>query len=577
MIKPKKSVENMSGYFVPLFEKERDVKIDSNENNYGPSSKVIEALRNCDYKNISFYPFYGELSQKIADYQNVQIDNIKVTNGADEALQAIVQTYLEKDEALLTLDISFAMPEIYTEIQGGRVIKVPFEKQWEFPTDNFIKNLSNPEVKIVYLASPNNPTGNVIKECDLAKILENSRNKVVIIDETYANYSGLTYKDFVKVYDNLFVVKSFSKDFALAGMRLGYIISNSANIENLKKVVSPFSVNSFAMRAGIAALSDVEYFKNVRSLIVKSRAELKTFFESLGAFVYESEANFLLVNFGEKAEFVYKKLLQENIVVKLFAKGGKLENHLRVTIPTDYGVTRIKQALSNKISLVFDMDGVLVDARNSYRAAIQKTYEKYTGKTVTPEEIQSVKNLGGMNNDWDLTEYLLKKDGLNIPYAEIVQSFQKIYWADGTGLINNETPLFKRKLFEKLSKNYNLSIFTGRLYNEANFALKKFNSSELFTTLVTTDDIPEGKGKPDPYGLNMTKGKTISEKYFYFGDTIDDVKAAKAAGYIAVGVLPPQDKSEELADALKKNGADFVLKSINDIEMVLEQKNEAVC
>ena len=172
MIKPKKSVENMSGYFVPLFEKERDVKIDSNENNYGPSPKVIEVLRNCDYKNISFYPFYGELSQKIADYQEVQIDNIKVTNGADEALQAIVQTYLEKDEALLTLDISFAMPEIYTEIQGGRVIKVPFEKQWEFPTENFIKNLSNPEVKIVYLASPNNPTGNIIKNVIWLKFLK---------------------------------------------------------------------------------------------------------------------------------------------------------------------------------------------------------------------------------------------------------------------------------------------------------------------------------------------------------------------------------------------------------------------
>ena len=193
MLKPKQSVEKMLGYFVPMYENDWDIKIDSNENNYGPSPKVIATLKNCDYKNISFYPFYGELSQKIADYQGFSIDNIKVTNGADESIQAIIQTYLEKDEALLTIDVSFEMPVIYTQIQGGEVIKVPFEKKWEFPIDNFVKELSNPKVKVVYLASPNNPTGNLIEENDIKRILENSQNKVVLIDETYANYSGTTY------------------------------------------------------------------------------------------------------------------------------------------------------------------------------------------------------------------------------------------------------------------------------------------------------------------------------------------------------------------------------------------------
>lgn len=577
MLKPKKSVEKMQGYFVPMYEKSWDIKIDSNENNYGPSPKVINALKNCDVSKISFYPFYGELSKKIADLQGFLIDNIKVTNGADESLGGIIQTYLEPNEALLTIDVSFDMPIVYTEIQGGQVIKVPFKEKWIFPIDDFLKELSNPKVKIVYLASPNNPTGNIISEENIKKILEKSTDKVVIIDETYANYAGVSYKDYVNKYDNLFVVKSFSKDFALAGMRLGYIISNSVNIKNLKKVISPFSVNAFAMAAGLAALDDIEYFSNIREEVNYSKKELKIFFEKLGGIVYESFANFLLVDFKEKAGFVHKKLIEQNISAKLFKKGHLLENYLRITIPTKQGVEKIKQALTVKPSLVFDMDGVLINAGNSYRVAIAKTYEKFSGKSISQDEIQAAKNLGGLNNDWDLTKFLLEKEGINVSYSDIVDAFQEIYWNDGKGVINNENSLFEKSLFEELSKQYNLCIFTGRLKKEAMFALEKFEVADLFYPIITTDDIPHGKGKPDSFGLNLVKNLTLSDEYFYFGDTIDDMISAKNAGYFPVGTLPPMDKSEHLTKRLIENGAKKVIESVNDIKLVLEQKDEAKC
>ena len=577
MIKPRKSVENMNGYFVPLYERSWDLKIDSNENNYGPSPKVLEAIKNCNISDISYYPYYGELSEKIAIYQGFSIDNIKVTNGADEAIQAVIQTYLEPGEYTLTLDTSFEMPVIYTQIQGGQIIKVPYKEKWVFPVDEFLRELNNPGIKIIYIASPNNPTGNIIKENDLRKIIERASDKVVIIDETYANYSGTTYKDLVKEYDNVFLIRSFSKDFALAGIRLGYIISNKENINNLKKVVSPFSVNSLAMLAGIEALNDIGYFYSIKKEILDSKKELKMFFETLGAEVYDSEANFLLADFKQKSEFIYNRLIKENIAVKIYKTDGILKNHLRITIPTKEGVKKIKNALKIKPCLVFDMDGVLINAANSYRVTIQKTYENYTGKTVSSDEIQSVKNLGGYNNDWDLTKYLLDKEGLNVSYGEIVDMFQKIYWNNGEGLINNENILFNKAFFEELSKEYNLSIFTGRLRKEAMYALKKFNADSLFFPIITTDDIPHGKGKPDPFGLNLTKEMTISDSYYYFGDTPDDILAAKAAGYTPVGVLPPQDKSEELNQTLQNAGAKFVIDSINNLKSILEQKNEAVC
>ncbi len=576
MLKPKKSVEKMSGYFVPLYEKHWDVKIDSNENNYGPSPKVIEALKKCDYNNISFYPYYGELSKKIADFYGFDINNIKVTNGADEALQGIVQTYLETGEALLTLDISFEMPVIYTQIQGGNVIKIQFETKWEFPLKNFLSAMDNPSVKIIYIAAPNNPTGNLICESDLKQIIEKSKGKAVIIDETYANYANNTYKEYAKLYDNVFIVRSFSKDFALAGLRLGCIISNEENINNLKKVISPFSVNSFAIAAGNSALDDVEYFYGIREEIIKSKEDLKEFFTSLGAVVYDSCANFLLVDFKEKADFVYNKLKKENITVKLFGKNTPLKNHLRITIPTTKGVEKLKKALKIKPYLVFDMDGVLVDASNSFRIAVAKTYEKFSGKEISQDRIQEAKNLGGLNNDWDLTKYLLSESGLNISYNDIVEEFQKIYWNDKKGLINDEKPLFNKELFVKLSENYNLAIFTGRYNQETYYTLERFNAADLFYPVLTSDDIPEGMGKPDPIGLNLLKKMTLSDRYYYFGDTKDDIKAAKKAGYIPIGVLPPQDKSEELCNMLKSEGAEFILQSINDVKTITEQKNEAV-
>ena len=236
MLKPKKSVENMEGYYVPLFVSNWDIKIDSNENNYGPSEKVIQALNCCNTSNISFYPFYGELSQKIADLTGFKIDNIKLTNGADEAIQGIIQTYIEDGDSILTLDVSFDMPVIYGIIQNASIIKVSFKEKWVFPIDSFLKEISDNRIKLIYIATPNNPTGNVVSENDIRKIIEKAKDSAVIIDETYANYSQISYSKLVNEYDNVFIVKSFSKDFALAGMRLGYIISSSANILNLKNI-----------------------------------------------------------------------------------------------------------------------------------------------------------------------------------------------------------------------------------------------------------------------------------------------------------------------------------------------------
>lgn len=570
MIKPKKSLENINAYEVPLFEKDWGLKIDSNENLFGPSPKVIEAIRNIDPIDIQFYPFYGELTQKIAEYTGFEIDNIKVTNGADESISSIFQTYLDPDDVVLTVKPTFAMPAVYSKIVGAELIEIPYSKKWEFPIVQFLKELkNNSKIKIVHLTTPNNPTGETITEENILKIIKLAKDKVVLIDETYGNYCNSNYRELVKKFDNVFIVKSFSKDFALAGLRLGYIISNSENIKHIKSVVSPFSVNSIAVKAGIAALEDCKYFEDIKIEIEKSKSILKEGFEKLGATVYESSANFLCVDFADKFEFVHKILAENDIIVKKFAI-PELNGMLRVTAPKPENAILVIEALKEKDTLVFDMDGVLIDAGKSYRLAIKQTFEYFSKKELSFDRIQEVKNQGGLNNDWDLTEYLLKSENIHISKTEIIDKFQKFYWNNGKGFINNEDLLIDKDLIQNLCKDHNLAIFTGRPKQEAIYALQKNGILDYFYPIITMDDLPNDKQKPNTLGIDIIKSKVLTNQMFYFGDTIDDMVCANCSDIKPIGVLPPQDKSESLTDSLKKNGAIIVLNNVNEIKKALE-------
>ncbi|MBR6164095.1 aminotransferase class I/II-fold pyridoxal phosphate-dependent enzyme [bacterium] len=570
MIKPKKQVQKLTAYSIPLDIKECTLKLDSNENLHGPSPRVLEALRKLGKKEISLYPAYGKLREKIAEFNRFELENIKVTDGADEAISGIIQAYLGEGDVMLTLKPSFVMPVMYAKVAGAEVVEVDYENNFTFPLDTFSCHLNDIRVKVIYLASPNNPTGTVLSPENLAKILTKAKNKVVIIDETYANYYGESFKGVVRKFDNIFIVRSFSKDFALAGLRLGYVISAKQNIEVLDKVISPYSVNIAAVKAGLAALEDFKYFIDIKNEVTRAKNKLTKLFTSLGCKVYPSGANFLLINCGQKFDYLMELFSRQNISVKTFEGNTKLKNHIRLTVPPESKVPLIEDTVKLRHTIVFDMDGVLIDATESYRKTISDTFEYFTGVKVSNEKIQEIKNMGGYNNDWDLTEYLLRSVDSKIDKKQIVEQFQKTYWDDGKGLINNETLLVDKKILDKLNKKYNMFIFTGRLREEAEYTLEKLGIREYFLDIVTTSDIPEGKGKPDPYGLDLIKKKILFDKIFYFGDTLDDLQCAEKADVIPIGVLPPLDKKDDLKNKMYEKGAVMVVDSLNDVGKVLE-------
>ncbi len=564
MLTPRPHIENMDYYPVPLFEEKGYLRLDANENEIGCSKKVLKALRKVKKETLANYPYYGELVDLLSDFHKVENTNIWLTNGADEAIFLPFLTYLNPGEKVLNVKPAFSMPKIHACACCGDFIEVPYEEKWKFPIESFLEKITD-AIRVVIVTTPNNPTGELLPKEYMERILEKSRNKVVLIDETYANYAISTYSDLIKTNDNVFVLRSFSKDHGMAGLRLGYILSAKENIDNIKKVANPYNVNCLAVLAGVEAVKDFQNFRKVRREIYKGKKLLKNALTEFGVRVYKSDTNFLCVNFGKRGEFIKNYLLEHKIKIKDLTSNPLLEGFYRITIPSYKNVKKLIKILEPKPLVVFDMDGVLIDTRLSYRIAIQKTFEYFAGFDISSGEIQAAKNQGGLNNDWDLTEYLLKSHEINIDKQKIIDKFQELYWADGNGLINKENLLIKPKNLKKLAKKCNLAVFTGRPKLEAEFTLKKYEIYNYFKSVITMDDLPADRQKPDTLGLEILNETIPNSKIIYLGDTTDDMICAKNASAVGFGVLPPQDKSMFLTSKLISNGAFKVLNNVNGI------------
>lgn len=222
-------------------------------------------------------------------------------------------------------------------------------------------------------------------------------------------------------------------------------------------------------------------------------------------------------------------------------------------------------------TIVFDMDGVLVDVTDSYRETIRETVRHYTGIDVEHETIQDYKNQGGWNNDWALSQKLiLDLSGKDIPYDEVVRYFQDIFFGNDLrlGFITRERWLPVNGMLERLERDYRLAIFTGRLRAEANITLHRFAPKIEWDMIVGDDDVMEHK--PAPEGLIRIAAEFPQEPLTYLGDTVDDAASARAAGVRFIGVASAANpKRAELVALLEEHGAAAVIENINELETVL--------
>jgi HAD superfamily hydrolase (TIGR01548 family) len=227
--------------------------------------------------------------------------------------------------------------------------------------------------------------------------------------------------------------------------------------------------------------------------------------------------------------------------------------------------------MKNRI-LVFDMDGVLVDVHESYRATISRTVEHYSGSPVDPAVVQDYKNAGGWNNDWALTDRILHDRGIAIPYDEIVEQFNRFFLGHNgqPGLILREQWIPQPGLLERLGETWDFAIFTGRLRMEAVLTLDRFAAHLKFDPWMCADDVRNQK--PHPEGLEKIRAIEPARRMVYIGDSIDDARSGRAARVPFVGISSRRNpRHAELTALLEAEGAIAVIENLNELEAVLSE------
>jgi histidinol-phosphate aminotransferase len=315
--------------YVPGEYREGYIKLASNENNFGPSPKVSEVLRSLSGKT-HIYPYRTEeVRQALARYAGVGADNIVLGNGSDELMDMLVKVFKGPVAGSYP---SFSEYPIAAGAVGEKYVSVNLGGDFTFDAKTFMKKAR--KCNMFFLCSPNNPTGLSITDEELMPVLDSG--KIVVLDEAYFEFSGKSRVGLIRDYDNLIVLRTLSKAFALAGLRIGYAIADADVVKAMLKVKIPFNVSSFAEAAAIAALSDVPYARKCVQRIVAGRDRI---YSSLsGAFKpYESDSNFVFADVSPlSAEGFFERMLKERIIVRKFGRFRGFEGeYVRVSPGVD--------------------------------------------------------------------------------------------------------------------------------------------------------------------------------------------------------------------------------------------------
>lgn len=280
----------------------------------------------------------------------------------------------------------------------------------------------------------------------------------------------------------------------------------------------------------------------------------------------------LEVSFGNKNGFIRHKMYLNNFEVNFDTeKQAFLVNEKNMV-----EVSNFRKATRIKPVIIFDMDGVLINTNKSFPVVTSMTYNHFTDKELTCQEINEIKYKGGFNSDWDILMHLFKEQGYDVTFEDMTKYYMDIYFNGETGLIDAETLIITENFLKELAKDYNLAIFTGRDTMTAQYTLRKWDIEKYFYPIITYECVGEDHQKPDTKGVNIIKEKVIAEKFYYLGDTVDDMSCARNSGVNGVGVLPPRDKSEKLKSRLLEEGAVVCLNTTADLISYLRKSNTLV-
>ncbi|MDD1773580.1 MAG: histidinol-phosphate transaminase [Methanomassiliicoccales archaeon] len=318
---------------VPLYynPKTDAFRMDNNANLLGPNPVAKRVLRELAETDVNFYPttYSDPLRTALAEFYGLEMDNFIAGNGSDEMLDVCFKMLLQCGEKVVTPHPTYALHSFFVKVNAGKMVQVDLNKSFDLDPDE----INRTDGKLVLLCTPNNPTANAFKGKDIIEIIE-GKNRPVIVDEAYGEFTKDSFIGLVNDYDNLIVTRTFSKAYGLAGMRVGYAVSNKTLAQTLLRAKTPLSLNLLSERVAIAALKDTEYVKRTVQMVDKNRGPLSKGLRALGFRVFPSNANFILTRSPMHSEKVVSNLAEKGILIRDFGKVRMLEDCVRITIGT---------------------------------------------------------------------------------------------------------------------------------------------------------------------------------------------------------------------------------------------------
>ncbi len=545
-----------------------DLKLDSNEG-ASPDPRILQATLQ-DLNSWNCYPSASRLEAELARRHGVDPEQVLITAGADEALDRICRAYLESGRKALCHWPSFEMLPRYTALAGGEFCKVEWSSG-SFPLEQFQAAIDQ-DTTLLFLVSPNNPTGLGVNPALVEELAASAGNSLLVLDQAYAEFDSTDLTPAILAAPNGILLRSFSKAWGLAGIRVGYAIADKSIIDNLRKAGSPYSVSVTSIAIARACLENGKsWLERSVPRVQFERQELRRDLLEQGFEAEESKGNFVLAR-GKRAKWLHQGLAAMSISVRAFPSEPQLRDSLRITCPCSEGkFIRLRQAISTCLQpegLLFDMDGVLADVSGSYRLAIQATARSW-GLELSMQAISSAKAEAGSNNDWLLTQRILERAGKHLSLSEVTARFESFYQGgDGRpGLRENEVLAVSCETLARLAKRYPLSIVTGRPRVDAERFLAEQDIGQYFQAVLCMED---GPPKPDPAILHKAMQATGVQSAWMLGDFPDDITAARAASVLPIGVVPPGSDPQLSRDRLIASGAACVLSATDELENLLQ-------
>jgi histidinol-phosphate aminotransferase len=341
MLKARRCVREMREYHSPLSSDTIDLRLDMNESTTGCSPRVLAKLRSLDARTLALYPRRESGEKLVADFLGVDTTQLLLTNGADEGIDLLCRAYLEPGNEIVIVVPAFAMYEVFAQTEDAKVVRVPTGPEFSFPLQGILNALTA-QTRMVILCNPNNPTGLAADRSSILKIIEAAPDAAVLLDEAYFDFYGQTLIDQTGKLPNLFVARTFSKAYGLAGMRLGALAGDQEQMSVLRRLATPFNVNAFAIECLAEALADNAFVQAYVAQVRATREWLQRELEQLNFKCWPSQANFILCRFGEE---------KKAILAALRARGISLRDRpdcpgcVRITIGTQAEMERVVSEL----------------------------------------------------------------------------------------------------------------------------------------------------------------------------------------------------------------------------------------